>query len=287
MASAIFPGKFEDGDIVAWLREFDACSEANSWKVEDKIKKLPAFLRGQAASHFYAISEDSRKTYADAVKKLTEAMCPKENRETFFAKFEARSLRPGEDPSVYRWELEQILLKAEAEMSGEAKEALLTRQFMRGLPKALKIKLLQDNPTPDLMQMVSFVQRHRAVQDFSADPYDQAAAVSEDVTGGDKAEIAQLVALVTDMAVKQRGLEEQIAKLSDDKRPTGEAQQRKETRSCFNCGRKGHISRNCFQGQSRKPSPGWRNDITCFECKGHGHVAKDCANRYRSYPLND
>ena len=81
MSSAILPGKFESGDIVAWLREFDACAEANGWKGEDKIKKLPAFLRGQAASNFYAIPEDDRKSYDDASKGLKEALCPKASRE--------------------------------------------------------------------------------------------------------------------------------------------------------------------------------------------------------------
>ena len=108
MSSAILPGKFESGDIVVWLREFDACAEANGWKAEDKIKKLPAFLRGQAASHFYAIPEDDKKSYDDASKGLKEALCPKASRENYFAEFESRMLRAGEDPSVFKWELEQI-----------------------------------------------------------------------------------------------------------------------------------------------------------------------------------
>jgi hypothetical protein len=61
MSTAILPGKFDDGDFDAWLREFDACSTANGWKVteasEAKILKLSAFLRGRAASNFYAIPE--------------------------------------------------------------------------------------------------------------------------------------------------------------------------------------------------------------------------------------
>ena len=72
--SAILPGKFDDGDFDAWLREFDACCAANGWKVTEdndgKIIKLPAFLRGRAASNFYAIPAANRTTYADAVKSM-------------------------------------------------------------------------------------------------------------------------------------------------------------------------------------------------------------------------
>ena len=62
--AAILPGKFDDDDFDAWLREFDACAAANGWKVtehtDDKILKLPAFLRGRAACNFYAIPEGER-----------------------------------------------------------------------------------------------------------------------------------------------------------------------------------------------------------------------------------
>ena len=47
------------------MRALYACG----WKDDDKIKKLPAFLRGQAATHFYATPAEERATYATAAKK--------------------------------------------------------------------------------------------------------------------------------------------------------------------------------------------------------------------------
>ena len=95
--SNILTGKFEHGDFVASLREFDACSAANGWKVTDdtdeKILKLPAFLRWQAASHFQAIPSAQRASYADAIAALKQAMCPATHRENFYAEFESRTLR--------------------------------------------------------------------------------------------------------------------------------------------------------------------------------------------------
>ena len=104
----ILPGKFDgSSDLATWLRKFDACSLANDWK-KDKIKKLPAFLRGSVASHFHAIPADDRKRYKDAVRMLIGAMCPTAQRENFYAEFEARTLRPGEDPAVYKWNLTKV-----------------------------------------------------------------------------------------------------------------------------------------------------------------------------------
>ena len=102
--------------------------------------------------------------------------CPTAQRENFYAEFEARTLRPGDDPAVYKWDLEQKLLKADPFLDDQAKEALLLRQFMRGLPRNLKIRMLENDPTPTLANMVAFVQRYRAVQGQggSKDYYDVA-----------------------------------------------------------------------------------------------------------------
>ena len=125
-SGTILPGRFDNGDFESWLREFDACCAANGWKVtderDDKILKLPAFLRDKAASHFYAIAEDRRKTYKDAVAELRLSLCPAAQRETFYAQFERRVLRTGEDPAVYKWELENLLAKADPELPEDAKK---------------------------------------------------------------------------------------------------------------------------------------------------------------------
>ena len=52
------------------------------------IKKLPAFLRGRAATHFYAIPADERATYDESTKKLNKALCPPVERENYYVKFE-------------------------------------------------------------------------------------------------------------------------------------------------------------------------------------------------------
>ena len=67
MASNILSGRFDNGDFESWLREFEACCDANGWKVtgerDEKILKLPAF-------HFSVARPHKRKTYKDATKEL-------------------------------------------------------------------------------------------------------------------------------------------------------------------------------------------------------------------------
>ena len=103
MATAsILPSKFDGDDIVVWLREFDACALANRWKDEDKIKKLPAFLRGRAATHFYATPAEERATYDAATKKLKQALCPPVERENYYAKFDNRNTKRYSRQPIHR-----------------------------------------------------------------------------------------------------------------------------------------------------------------------------------------
>ena len=55
--------------------------------------------------------------------------------------------------------------KADPNLAVEAKSALLSRQFMRGLPSSIRRKLLAHNPTPTLSEILSFAQRYRAIED--------------------------------------------------------------------------------------------------------------------------
>ena len=55
--------------------------------------------------------------------------------------------------------------KADPNLAVEAKSALLSRQFMRGLPSSIRRKLSAHNPTPTLSEILSFAQRYRAIED--------------------------------------------------------------------------------------------------------------------------
>ena len=160
---SIIPEKFDTGDFASWVRNFECCATANGWSDADKLKKLPALLRSQASSYFYSLYPASKITYADLVKNLQKVLCPLVAREQYFAEFENRHLRPTEDPCLFLWELRKILTKANPDMSAEAMDTLLSRQFLKGLPPDLRLRLLEHDPTPTLDTMTMFVQRYLAI----------------------------------------------------------------------------------------------------------------------------
>ena len=299
-SSSIFPEKFDGGDFSAWLLQFETCAAANTWDDAAKLRKLPAFLRGRAATHYYALAEEQKNSYANLTTNLKSSLCPQVEREKYFQEFEHRKLRPGEDPAVFNWELQQLLDKANPTLGGPARTALLERQFMRGLPMQIKLKLLEHDPVPKLENMIAFVQRYRAVEvQMLSSAVDQRPAgkgQKVDEQSEMKAEISLLAAAVKELTAGQKDLNEKLSKQSSEGgRPAG----------CYNCGSRSHFARDCpsktmnsnnFQQQqtpmprsqlsqnrgnfrpfinSSNPSPRART-VHCFRCGQPNHVARFC-----------
>ena len=170
---AIAPEKFECGDFLRWLRDFDCCASANGWNDERKLTVVPAFLWGQASSYFHTLAGDEKDTYEHLTSALRKCFCPKVAREQHYREFEQRVLRPNEDPSLFLWDLRQLLDRADPDLTEDAKTALLSRQFMKGLPSTLRLRLLESDPTLTLAKMTEFVHHFRATRcdekhDFAA-----------------------------------------------------------------------------------------------------------------------
>ena len=109
----IIPEKFHSGDFPGWLRDFECCATANGWSIKDKLQKMPAFLRGHAASYFHSLEPAHKDTYAHPTAALRTFFSPSVAREQHYSKFDQRTLRPNEDPSLFLWDLRKMLEKAD------------------------------------------------------------------------------------------------------------------------------------------------------------------------------
>ena len=159
---AVAPEKFECGDILWWLGDFDCCASANGWNNEKKLTVLLAFLRGQTSLYFHTLKGDKKDTYEHLTSAVRKCFCPKVAREQHYREFEQRALRPKGDPSLFLWDLRQLLDRANPDLTEDTKTALLSRQFMKGLPSTLHLRLSESDPTPTLAKMTEFVHHFRA-----------------------------------------------------------------------------------------------------------------------------
>eukprot|EP00794_Sanderia_malayensis_P001686 gene1686-1879_t len=106
-----------------------------------------------------------------------------------------------------------MLRKADTALQDDARDALLARQFMKGLPSDIRLRLLESNPTPSLHDMTSFVQRFRAIHhpDVASSQHVHAVqsashAVSPSHDDSLAALINQLTATVAALAADQKEL---------------------------------------------------------------------------------
>ena len=167
---SVVPERFDSGDFAARIRYFDCCSDANGWTDAEKVRKLPAFLKGQAASYFFSLPTSSRDSYPHLVTALCQLLRPLVAQERHYASFESRLLRPSEDPSFFLWDLQELLAKADSGLLSDAQNALRCRQFLKGLPKDLRLLLLEFDPTPTLETMRNFMQQYGAVHGEQGNP---------------------------------------------------------------------------------------------------------------------
>eukprot|EP00794_Sanderia_malayensis_P002386 gene2386-biopygen1273 len=166
---SILPERFAGGNFTTWLRHFDRCARANMWNEGIRLLKLPAFLSGPAATYFDSLAADEKDTLPHLLASLQRCFTPAIDHEKFYRDFDTQVLRPAEDPSLYLWRLKDLLRNAEPDLSEGAFEALLRRQFMKGLTHHIRMKLLESDPTLNLTRMVDFAQRFRALAQLPAD----------------------------------------------------------------------------------------------------------------------
>ena len=160
--------------------------------------------------------------------------------------------------------------KADPSLSNDAKTALLTWKISKGLPPTLKLKMLENNPTPTLDEMVEFTQRFRALGCSLAA---EALPVHVDAvsrSSSDDPQLKELLTMVAGIAVKQQALEDRFKHTDNSAlispRPPA------YSRSCYNCCLPGHFACKCTRQRSFAP---WRN-ITCYTCGKPGHYVPEC-----------
>ena len=167
------------------------------------------------------------------------------------------------------------LLKADPLLDDQAKEALYLRQFMEGLPRNIKIKLLGSNPTPTLANMITFVQRYRAIQG-KAGPKDYCDVAETSTTPQDK-KFDELVAMVNVFACKQQKPEECLTAAvnqnadqhqEDISSATPRRRLNKPPVICYNCRQTGHLARDCREEESKL--------IQCFYVRIRTHISRLC-----------
>ena len=152
---------------------------------------------------------------------------------------------------------------ADASLTTDQRKVLFTRQFMRGLPQHLQMKLREHDPVPTLEKMVFFARNIRAIERNVGDHFTTAVVAAP----ADK--LTELTQLVEKLATEQQHLRVQLQSAQKQQSKSG-----RSSTNCFSCGKRGHFARDYRDRKSRDPP----NSTRCFTCDQPRHRARDCTS---------
>ena len=242
------PKAFSGGDWNEWLLRFDICAEANGWKNDVRVVKLPTLLEGEALAVFTEIRENERKDYLNVTDALKRAfhMHPTKSQFSVLKQFEKKAIASGRVSSHVLAQSEKTLNAAMPELEDASKEKLLLHHFIAGLPEqcARQLRILPEIKTADALRRAQLI-------------IDQVGSATQEETVmaiGSESKLAKLEHQVQYLTQKltevlEGGVQNGNNKFRDN---TSERSNQRPVR-CFNCGLMGHVQRNCRQGKGRAP----------------------------------
>jgi len=251
-----------------WLRRFEDCAGANGWDADRKGKCLPMFLEGEAHVVYMQLPEDKR-TFLEVKAALEAAFSPPEGQGEHLRAFNTMTLREGESPRTFLFELQRSLDLAMPELNREARECLLFHQFVNGLPEEISVDIktsrecLTTNAALARALLLTAVRKRR--------PATVAAAVESAAVVNTNDSTA--LALRVDLLERElRRLQTSEASGEPDAGDAIAAVTPARLKKRFNSGR--YAGTHTFGSGQRDLPRGPR----CFACAGYGHYARQCAN---------
>ena len=221
-----WPKEFEDGDVMSFLKEFEAVAELVGVK-EPKAKTvvLGTLLRGRAKAVYDSLDGAGGKTTWEAVtERLIVEFDSPVDREEALQKFRVAKLPIDGDPLVLAVELTKLLRRALPNLDEESEAQLLASQFIESVPVAVsqQLRLVHAAQPMDISELAKVT---RQLMTRTVAPV---ACESQEISSIEK---------------KIEELQHEIAALRVI---------RKRNDKCFACGGTGHWKINCPTRRKRR-----------------------------------
>lgn len=285
-------GDYEAGsDFEFWLSaRFERVSAQEECDGETKIESLRCLVPQRL---FYKIDElltaDPAMTYANLRAALVQFASDRPSPQLALQTLRSRKQLPHENFVSY---VEELVRLAKLGYPGDLTlaEREVAMQVRNGTANArLREDLRYENPETVTEVLRLFKKRQAA-----------------DLCRSDS--VAEEFAAVQVASSGQTGLERRVDELekllkqvlaNQEAQAQAQAQASRNVPMCDKCGKRGHLTRDCYSGQRLRQndnSPRWNNDRKprdtpsrgassrndeCYECGGRGHFARDCPNRGR------
>ena len=238
-----------------WIEHFESVAALNKWATEDeKLKWLKVRLAGKARTAFQKLPRNVREEYGECLKALKQRFEPDSKKELYVAELHTRTRRKDEDWATFGDALKVLADKAYSDLEEKARERLALTQYLAHIenpqiafgvrqkrPETVDAAVTATIELESYLGSTSGAQKGNIATTAAAGPETLAEALKVlndrlqklEVLVVNKAESSSAGKLILQGTTQGRGAEK--------KRPT-----------CWHCGRKGHIARNCWERQSQQ-----------------------------------
>ena len=255
VSSICLPEPLQHEDDRSWFKTFELCAAANEWIAAKQLLRLPTLLRGRSWAIYKLLSDADNESYDVLKKAILDRLDPDTDEHRLAARDQLshRCLREGlENIDELTRDFEKLLDQASPGLPSATCEAELRFHLINSLPDnvAFQLKL---QPQANYSATIAKARELQLIYSRNSSTANNFNSVrAEEGSRLDKVEQSLLQ------------MTEQLAALSSHlTRPT------QPPRLCYNCGRPGHLARNCYS----------RRTIQCFNCGMTGHVARDCQDQ--------
>lgn len=264
----LLPELFSGGESqnwTEWLEHFQSVAEVNKWvSEEEKLKWLKVRLTGKAQTAFRNFSQDVRGNYGECVKALKKRFDPDSKKELYVAELHTRARQRDEDWASYGDALRTLADKAYGDLEEKARERLALTQFLAHIQNPqVAFGVRQKRPETVEAAVVATIELESYLAsrtDLCRGPSSAAAAVA----AVNPEPLSEGLRLLNERLEK---LEVLVVSQPDSRSRKRRGNDVRETRPiCWNCSKKGHIARNCWNRQSTQnqgnfnPSAAWASN---------------------------
>ena len=249
------------GSWSEWSFHFENVAAVNNWDDAQKLRWLRVRVTGRAQKALHRLQGSTDMTYEATRDALKARFDPESRRTRYQAEFQTRRKKASEGWADFADELRSLADKAYPDLGEDARERLSINAYLTQLPQpqiAFSVRQKQPATLDDAVTATLEMESYLPPQSLS---------VVDTGTGGNTdsvgvvGQVAQLTCAVEELTKQMEQLKhsgsDSATENSHPAQPRPWRGRRFFTGVCWNCGKPGHVLRNCPDPPQQQPgNPG-------------------------------